>query len=165
MSKLELFARQVDVQYRHVELAVDSGSLSGFALWYATQWEAYAFFDAIEEYFESKDSDKQVCLAFSSSVQGGSFALCLDVDTGSRLLSTVIHGIQASYILKLKDSLARYPYLFVLAGFTDDTGRDQFVPDCSYSPSRIIVDGEMISGNSQRKFPQELLSQLVSKAS
>src|SRR6202030_1808194 len=111
---------QYNPTYRHLAIPTDGGpSAQGFAMWYQGREAASAFFEVIQEYYESgRRGEIQVKLSRGDGATGS-----VHVDAiASRRFRCVIDGVDAKHIDALVDCLAHLPYIFIATGYTSEDG-------------------------------------------
>jgi hypothetical protein len=113
-------------------------------MWYHNMEAASAFFQVIQEYYESgRRGEIQVKLSRGDSAAG---SVQVDATSPFRHFSCLIDGVDAKHIDALVDCLAHLPYIFIATGYTSEDGEDHILPKCQYSTSTVIVDGRTVSG-------------------
>jgi hypothetical protein len=128
-------------------------SAEGFALWHADRDSAAAFFDVVEEYYES---GRNGMVAISVSRGDGRVGYVeVNATAPTQSYACRIDGVLVEHIDALVRCLRDYPYVFVAAGFTTEAGQDHLLPRCKYATTAVLVDGVIINGTSgEFPYPQ-----------
>ena len=69
-----------------------------------------------------------------------------------------IDNISSQYVDQLKQSLGKFPYYFILAGYDDPRLGEQLLPVADYNLCRaeLRIDGATVLGCTEKHWPVEL---------
>lgn len=151
-----------EVNYRQITIQDSEDKIVGFAFWYQDLNAAHVFLDSILRHFQARER-KTALVEFmrEEDTYGLEFTIFFD----SSKYSVRISGIAPNYVEELRETLREYPYLPILVGYTDDCGKHQFIENNYYNVSQIFIDGSLLIGSNNKRFPLDLLEGFVSKQS
>lgn len=135
-----------DVSFRYIGIKTEKGEIPAICLSYLDEESAKAAFALFHKYIKSPSGAKSMRVEFFREAMG-LYSLIIDVATQGHLLNTKIAGIDSSYIKKIKESLDKFTYYVILAGY-EESGTFHLLPCDEYHLFKrdIVIDGEVILG-------------------
>ena len=152
MSKKSIDA---NVTYRHISIPISDGTINGFALWYKSEQEAKNSIKRFHDYLDAKGGITRFLDICFDKDSINTYKLSILINIGEKIYSTIITGIDSSYVEYIKKTLEEYPYYFITSGYTLSTGEDILLPLNPYNfiRSEIKIDGNKITGTPKKKWP------------
>lgn len=136
----------INASFRHVGLRTEEGEISGICLSYPDEESARAAFAVFHEYIKSPSGKKSMRVEFSrESVELYSLQVVLVMP--ERTFETKISGIDSSYVDRIKESLTKFTYYAILAGY-EEHGEFYLLPIDEFHMFKreIVIDGEIVLG-------------------
>jgi hypothetical protein len=153
---------EAETTYRHLILDDSTDRISGFALWYKDPSAARLFFDFISRYFQSQ---KHAKIRVEFTREEYTYTLDLSIPLEEMEYSTEISGIVPRYVEQLCETLKEYPYIPILAGYTDNEGNDKFIEKCHFNAGHLYLNGSIVTGVEKRRYPLHLVERVFSQES
>lgn len=147
-----------DVTFRYLGIPYRGLEISGIVLWYGSRKNAMDSIRRFHSYLNSdRNTNRYLDIAFEKEGDG-TFGLSVIIEIGMISYQTNIHGIDALYVKRIRDSLNEFPYYLITVGYTDRSGADELLPIRQYSffRNKLLIDQEIIVGQKKNKWPGDL---------
>ena len=155
-SSSTIHPKQWPITFRYVEVPHEGGiTLGGIGLWYPSESEAEADFAHFHNYIKTPRNLPRLFKVTFESESDETYGLTIDISYPSAHYQISLSEIEGKYVTQLVNSLASLPYVFIIAGYTDEHGLQEVLPPSEYTffISTLFVDGVQFRGSRTVEWP------------
>src|ERR1044072_2471322 len=151
-------ADEMPITFRYISVPYESTSVGGIGLWYKSEEEAKAHCLHFHNYVASSSNTPRACKVSFERESAETHRLIIDISYATTLFRISISLIESEYVRRITNSLASFPFFFIMAGFIGENGQPMMLPprDYSFFLSSLWVDGRHVRGNIHGQQPMDL---------
>lgn len=146
------------VVFRYIGVPNGPVTVGGIGLWYQSEEDAKEDFEHFQNYIVTPGNLPRRCSVSFDRDSPETYCLIIDISYPSAHYRILIEQIESIYVERLCDALVSLPYIFIMAGYTDGSGRETLLPPSEYNffVPLLLVDGKEVRGNKNEPWPLDI---------
>lgn len=147
------------VVFRYIGVPIGQVTVGGIGLWYQTEEDAKEDFKHFQNYIVTPSNLPRRCSLSFDRDSTETYRLIIDISYPAAHYRILIEQVESIYVQRLCDALISLPYIFIVAGYTDEkSGQETLLPPSEYNffVPLLLVDGKEIRGNKNEPWPLDI---------
>jgi hypothetical protein len=146
------------VVFRYIGVPHGLVTVGGIGLWYLSAEDAKEDFVHFQNYIVTSNNLPRRCSVSFDRDTPETYCLNIEISYSSAHYRILINQVEACYVQRVCDSLSSLPYIFIMAGYTDESGQENLLPPSEYNffVSVLRVNGKQVRGNKNNPWPLEI---------